>query len=103
MTPSLSVVLPAVLGNYVQLYPISDTAFTISAFEITTTPKDAGERKQIVVPQFDSGTTVEFATGKDGNIEGFGLRGIWGAGDGVESPTGKTVRERAEVWFDRVR
>jgi hypothetical protein len=96
-------VVPAILGNYARLYRISGTAFTLSAFEITTTPEDAGERKQIVVPQFGPETTIEFATGKDGNIEGFGLRGIWGAGDGVNSPTGKTVRERAEVWFDRVR
>jgi len=32
---------------------------------------------------------------------GVGLVGIWGAGDGVPEPVGKTVRERAEVWFDR--
>lgn len=48
---------------------------------------------------------MEFAV-LDGNDNqqtlGFSLRGVWGAGDGISSPLGNDVRERAEVWFDRV-
>jgi len=79
VTPSLGVVVPALFVNYAQLYRISDTAFTLSGFGILSTPEDASERKQIVVPLFDSGTSIEFVTGKDGNIEGFGLRGHLGS------------------------
>lgn len=38
----------------------------------------------------------------EGRHIGFGFTGTWGAGAGVPSPQGKTVRERAEVWFDKV-
>jgi hypothetical protein len=43
--------------------------------------------------------SAEFAV--DHNRVGLGLTGMWGAGAGVASPEGQTVRERAEVWFDR--
>lgn len=34
---------------------------------------------------------------------GFAWNGIWGEGSDVEElPEGKSVQERAEVWFDRV-
>ena len=102
--PSLGVVLPAVIANYGQLYRISNTAFNVTGFEITTTPSTGGsERRPVVTLAFGYESMVEFDIGNDGNIEGFGFRGIWGAGYGIESPTGKTVRERAEVWFDRVK
>ena len=101
--PSLGVVLPAVDANYAQLYPISNTAFSVTGFSITTTPSTSGgEQRPVVALAFGYETMVEFAIGKDGNIEGFGFKGIWGAGYGVKSPTGKTVKERAEVWFDRI-
>ncbi|KAJ7144406.1 beta-lactamase/transpeptidase-like protein [Mycena epipterygia] len=34
--------------------------------------------------------------------DGVGLRGLWGAGDGVQSPTGDTIKARSEVWFRKV-
>ena len=47
--------------------------------------------------------TVEFAFDEDGTVSGFGVTGgFWGAGAGVEGPTGDTVQERAEVWFERL-
>ena len=101
--PSLSMVLPAAGVNYAQLHRVSDSVFIASAFEVTTTPRGDSHsgHERVVIPQFDSEPTMEFLIGDDGSIEGFGLRGIWGAGLGVQSPTGETVRERAEVWFDR--
>ncbi|KAF9463775.1 beta-lactamase/transpeptidase-like protein [Collybia nuda] len=38
----------------------------------------------------------------EGGRIGFGVTGVWGAGDGVPGPQGKTVRERSEAWFDKV-
>ncbi|KAJ7144411.1 beta-lactamase/transpeptidase-like protein [Mycena epipterygia] len=34
--------------------------------------------------------------------DGVGLRGLWGAGNGVQSPTGDTIKARSEVWFWKV-
>ncbi|KAJ7639711.1 beta-lactamase/transpeptidase-like protein [Mycena polygramma] len=34
---------------------------------------------------------------------GIGIRGFWGAGEGVESPQGHSVRDRAEVWFEKIK
>ncbi|KAJ7243609.1 beta-lactamase/transpeptidase-like protein [Mycena haematopus] len=33
---------------------------------------------------------------------GVGIRGFWGAGSGVESPSGESIQERAEVWFEKI-
>ncbi|KAJ7914440.1 beta-lactamase/transpeptidase-like protein [Mycena leptocephala] len=38
---------------------------------------------------------------EEGNI-GVGIRGFWGAGDGVKSPQGDSVKDRAEVWFAKI-
>jgi hypothetical protein len=38
----------------------------------------------------------------DDQLTGVGFTGIWGSGAGIDGPKGKTVRERAEVWFNRV-
>ncbi|KAJ6566564.1 beta-lactamase/transpeptidase-like protein [Mycena capillaripes] len=33
---------------------------------------------------------------------GVAIRGLWGSGAGVPSPSGSTVKERAEIWFKQV-
>jgi len=47
---------------------------------------------------------IEFALDPDDNkVAGFGFTGgFWGAGPGVGGPVGETVRERAEVWYERI-
>jgi hypothetical protein len=50
--------------------------------------------------QEDPGRQAEFSY--DGGIVGLGLRGLWGAGVGVQSPDGETVKDRAEVWLEKV-
>ncbi|KAF5391208.1 hypothetical protein D9757_003079 [Collybiopsis confluens] len=51
----------------------------------------------------NSPITVEFAFSDQGDVVGLGAAGgLWGAGPGVEGPTGDTVQDRAEVWFDRL-
>lgn len=48
------------------------------------------------------GNAVDMEPDWEGNtVRGFGIRGIWGAGHGVPSPSGKTARERAEMYFHR--
>ncbi|KAJ7111397.1 hypothetical protein C8R44DRAFT_258032 [Mycena epipterygia] len=42
---------------------------------------------------------AEFSS--DGVIE-VGLRGLWGADEGVPSPKGDTVKSRDEAWFDKL-
>ena len=48
----------------------------------------------------DTGAYAEFVV--EGSKIGFGLTGVWGAQPGVVGPQGDSVRERAEVWFDKV-
>lgn len=49
----------------------------------------------------DNGLFVYAEVATEGNHIGIGLNGVWGAGAGVKWLTGETVRERAEVWFDK--
>lgn len=53
-----------------------------------------------VVKIDDSISTLTFDV-NEGGVVGFGLRGVWGAPVGVPSPAGDSVRDRAEVWFER--
>ncbi|KAJ7301557.1 hypothetical protein DFH08DRAFT_724166, partial [Mycena albidolilacea] len=34
---------------------------------------------------------------------GVGLQGFWGAGEGIKSPRGESVKDRAEVWFEKIK
>lgn len=44
---------------------------------------------------------LELDLAQDG-LKGIGLRHIWGAGEGIPSPTGETVKARAEVYLEMV-
>ncbi|KAJ7038058.1 beta-lactamase/transpeptidase-like protein [Mycena alexandri] len=46
----------------------------------------------------DPGFVAEFASEEK---FGFGVRGFWGAGADVESPSGASVKDRAEAWFEK--
>jgi hypothetical protein len=48
----------------------------------------------------DFGITDAFAV-VDDQLSGMGFFGVWGAGNGVPGRQGSTIRERAEVWFDK--
>lgn len=58
-------------------------------------------------PYWTAGAHMDTSTGVyaelvvDHHRIGLAFNGIWGAGVGVQSPKGQTMRERAEVWFDR--
>ncbi|KAJ7185375.1 beta-lactamase/transpeptidase-like protein [Mycena filopes] len=50
----------------------------------------------------DPGLVTEFSFSNEDDSIGVGFRGIWGAGAGVPSPSGATVKDRAEVWFEKI-
>lgn len=107
-TPALGVSLSAPLFNYMQLIQRSASVFSAYGFEITTTPTDLrnkgthNSKRTIVYPIYNPPATIELSRDSEGRIEGFGMRDIWGAGPSVEQPIGETVRQRAEVWFERL-
>lgn len=64
----------------------------------------------VVLPNWGTSAVLEFVLEEgdearadvDGKRSGFGLTQVWGAGESVQSPSGKSVKERAEAWFDRL-
>ncbi|GLB41335.1 putative beta-lactamase [Lyophyllum shimeji] len=81
-------------GSHVRLSHFTGNTFNLSLLSSFPTGNASepfwtsdGTGSVMATAQFDAG--------------GVGLAGIWGAGDGVPEPIGMTVRERAEVWFDR--
>jgi hypothetical protein len=50
-------------------------------------------------PIMGSPVDIEVEVDESGTVKGFGIRGIWGAGKGVSSPSGQSVQERAEMYF----
>lgn len=83
------------------------------------TARDPGEKPFAVPVEMDDpdprvGRGLRFDYGlvpsRGAVVSGFGWTGMWGAGEGVRSPvprdhrdgSGKTVKEWAEVWFDRI-
>lgn len=115
--PVLGAALTAGGANFMTLtHTLKNDIFTASFFDIYYTPLSGsspnsdGAPRIVVVPHFDRAPNVEFSVRRggegdgDGTVEGFAFTGgAWGQGAGVRSaPKGKTIRERAEVWFDRL-
>lgn len=98
--PTLGAAITAAIANFVQLEHFSGNIFNMTLFEINNAPTND---EVVVVPWFDEPRpTLEFALDEHGEINGFGLTHVWGEGEGVALPEGKTVKERAEIWFDRL-
>ncbi|KAF9463777.1 beta-lactamase/transpeptidase-like protein [Collybia nuda] len=47
-------------------------------------------------------TVAHAEVGVDNGRIGIGLTGVWEAGFGIQSPSGTSARERAEVWFEKL-
>lgn len=81
------------------------TAWTVVRPSEEPTSRDKSEEPFIYPAAMeledDLPPTLTFDVNEDGKVAGFGLQGIWGAGEGVRSPTGDSVRDRSEVWFER--
>ncbi|KAJ7118448.1 beta-lactamase/transpeptidase-like protein [Mycena crocata] len=83
--------------SYVSLAHFEGNVFNVSAFSSIPTGNYLDKPfwvRTIADPSF----VAEFS--QDENL-GFSFRSVWGAGAGVESPQGDTVKERAEVWFEK--
>ncbi|KAJ7766340.1 beta-lactamase/transpeptidase-like protein [Mycena maculata] len=85
--------------TYVSAAHFDHNLFNLSAISSMPTG-NSSDRPYWVSVESSPSLVAEF--GYDG-ILGVGMRGgMWGAGDGVDSPAGKSVKERAEVWFEKV-
>jgi len=83
---------------------VSLTHFEHNLFNITglasIPTRNSSDKPYWVTIESDPSPQAEFSF--DG-IPGVGFRGgIWGAGAGVPSPQGETVKDRAEAWFEKV-
>ncbi|KAF9463774.1 beta-lactamase/transpeptidase-like protein [Collybia nuda] len=98
--------IPTFLGEFngMGMMYISISHFDGSLFNVTglnsIATRDQAEPYWVFKYPTPSNIYAEFAV--DDPDFGFGLTGIWGPGRGVLSPRGDTVRERAEVWFDKI-
>ncbi|KAJ7032461.1 beta-lactamase/transpeptidase-like protein [Mycena alexandri] len=79
------------VSNYMRLAHYSGNVFNLTALY----GYDPSEGWVLKV----EGLQAEFEV--KGEDIGFATIGVWGEGAGVEAPTGDTVEERAEVWFQK--
>lgn len=101
--PVLGAAITAGGANFMTLTHLKEDVFAASFFDIYISPPGASTAPVVVVPQFDRAPNVEFSVGSYAEVEGFAFTGgAWGQGAGVPSPKGRTVKERAEVWFERL-
>ncbi|KAJ7909480.1 beta-lactamase/transpeptidase-like protein [Mycena leptocephala] len=72
--------------------------FNVSGFNSIPT-RNSTDKPFWVQTQTDPTLVAEFSYNR---TLGIALGGLWGAGAGVHSPEGDTVKERAEVWFEKI-
>lgn len=96
-TPTLLAHVNKVFTSHLRLTHFDGAVWNVTELTSQASLTELGE---FGVGEYGSGDAVvaEFDGG------GFGVTGgFWGAGEGVADPqAGKTVRERSEVWFERV-
>ncbi|KAK7042563.1 beta-lactamase class penicillin binding protein [Favolaschia claudopus] len=98
--PTLLARWPAFGMTHVSLAHFERNVFNVTAiFSIPTA--NASDKPYWVQTQSDPSLVAEFAL-DDSEKASVGLRGFWGAGEGVESPEGDSVKDRAEVWFEKI-
>ncbi|KAF8884178.1 beta-lactamase/transpeptidase-like protein [Infundibulicybe gibba] len=97
--PTLLAHVDSYYTNYLILTHWSDNVFNISALQSVPTG-NASEPFWMHVA--DNKGVGEFARDSPAGRVGLGMTGVWDAGAGVPDPSGNTVHERAEVWFDGV-
>lgn len=93
--------LRAAFYDFVFLKYLDLTHYSGNVFNVTMT-MPSGEAEDEAAGMLAEFT---FADGEDGRVLGFGVGaggGIWGSGEGVPPPQGKTPQETAEAWFYRV-
>lgn len=99
---------PRVWSNYVRLVRADDKANTFAFVPTTLFPQGYGrDATPFETPTEDPGAPapprVEFVVTANGQVQGFGVFGLVGDPEVTERERlGVTVKERAEVWFERV-
>ncbi|KAJ7163474.1 beta-lactamase/transpeptidase-like protein [Mycena crocata] len=84
--------------SYVSLAHFEGNVFNVSGLSSIATA-NSSDRPFWVRVATDPSLVAEFYL--DGTL-GIGFRGLWGAAEGVQSPQGNTVKERAEIWFEKI-
>ncbi|KAJ7742566.1 beta-lactamase/transpeptidase-like protein [Mycena metata] len=84
--------------SHVALTHFEHNLFNVSGLFLVPT-ENTSDSKPWVQVETHPGFVGEFAV--EGKL-GVGLRGLWGASAGVQSPMGESVKERAEVWFEKL-
>ncbi|KAJ7096105.1 beta-lactamase/transpeptidase-like protein [Mycena epipterygia] len=88
--PTLVAKWDTLATNYIQLSHYSGNKFNVTPLQSYVRMSPPWVWK---MPRMEA----EFEM--DGGDVGFAISGIWGEGAGVAPPEGRTVQERAEVWF----
>lgn len=101
-TPFLVALRDNAYVNRIEFRHFARDIFNIAlAYQIPE--QEANPSEPIPYPFVDP-PSAEFVIdhGSKPQVSGLALFGVWGAGPGVLPPTGNTVRDKAEVWFDRI-
>ncbi|KAJ7111488.1 beta-lactamase/transpeptidase-like protein [Mycena epipterygia] len=96
--PTLLARWPAFGITHIALKHFEYNVFNLSGLASIPTG-NSSEKPYWVSTEADPSLIAEFSE-SDG-VLGFGLRGLWGAGSGVQSPKGDTVKDRAEAWLEK--
>ncbi|KAJ7575075.1 beta-lactamase/transpeptidase-like protein [Mycena floridula] len=89
---------PNVFLGYVILQHFDGNLFNISV--AASHPTGDKSHPYWATSVTDISFTAEFAE-EDGKIGIAFMGNIWGAGEGASSPSGETVKEKAEIWFEK--
>ncbi|KAL0577108.1 hypothetical protein V5O48_004861 [Marasmius crinis-equi] len=99
--PTLLAKVESVWVQYVKL-EWNGSQFDVTALSSFPTINDPTQPFWTKVIDIGSGVKAEF-DGDGRGVLGVGFTGdLWGASPGVPEPKGETVKEKAEVWFDRI-
>lgn len=100
---------PRHFGTHLVFTHFSNNTFNLTFWNLVRpedgpTSRDKSERPFIIPTElnaFAEPPTLTFDI-DEAEVAGFGLRGVWRAGAGVQSLKGESVKERSEVWFQRL-
>ncbi|KAK7050032.1 hypothetical protein VNI00_005464 [Paramarasmius palmivorus] len=89
-------------SSHVKLEHFDGAMFNVTMLESRPTDDESDPYWTATPSTGDEVHTAEFVVDDEGKV-GFGITGgVWGAGPGVEGPVGESVKERAEVWFEKI-
>lgn len=98
---------PRLWGTHLVFTHFANNTFNVTLWSLVQpadapTARDKSEQPFILPAELDASVeppTLTFDIDDKGKLSGFGLRGVWGAGTGVEALRGESIKESSEVWF----